>query len=153
IGCILQTQPRDHLRANGILKAHLDRSHQDMIHKRQVTLKRIAIRGFRSCRSTNLLPNRSISALIGRNGSGKSNLLKAIFLLARVARSSYRQYYDEKSATQCKLEAEFQVRGSVIGYRASLKLSSETGGREQILSAEEQWNFRQITKKDEWLTL
>ena len=41
-------------------------------------LKHITIKNFRSCRETSVDFNKGISALSGRNGAGKSNILKAI---------------------------------------------------------------------------
>ena len=48
-------------------------------------LKSIVIRGFRSCRDVSLTDLPSLVALIGRNAAGKTNILRAIEWVARLA--------------------------------------------------------------------
>ncbi|HEY7426554.1 MAG TPA: ATP-binding protein [Gemmataceae bacterium] len=51
-------------------------------------LKRVHIKGFRSCQDVLIDDLGSMTALIGRNGSGKTNILRALETLGRIARSS-----------------------------------------------------------------
>jgi len=51
-------------------------------------LKRIQIKNFRSCKDVVLDNLGNVTALVGRNGSGKTNLLRAIEWLARTAVST-----------------------------------------------------------------
>lgn len=54
----------------------------------KVMFKRIHIQNFRSCADVTLDSLGSITALVGRNGAGKTNLLRAIHWLARTATAS-----------------------------------------------------------------
>ncbi len=51
-------------------------------------LKSLEIENYRSCRSTKLLFDETVSALVGKNGVGKTNILKCIEWLAELARPS-----------------------------------------------------------------
>ncbi len=48
-------------------------------------LKRVHIEGFRSCQDVLIDNIGTMTALIGRNGSGKTNILRAIEGIARMA--------------------------------------------------------------------
>ena len=51
-------------------------------------LRRFHVKNFRSCKNVVLEGLGSLTALVGRNGSGKTNLLQAIARLAHVAAST-----------------------------------------------------------------
>jgi ABC-type transport system involved in cytochrome c biogenesis ATPase subunit len=51
-------------------------------------LKSIDIQNFRSCHSTKVVFKTNVSALVGKNGAGKTNILRCIELLAKMARQS-----------------------------------------------------------------
>jgi ABC-type lipoprotein export system ATPase subunit len=118
----------------------------------KVRLTRFEVRGFRSCRDTVLRPKPSLTALIGVNGSGKTNLLQALLLLRRIARGGHPR--DPRVATtECEVHADFDVNGKQILYKALLLLSSESGAREEVQAARELWNFKAISGSSRWVDL
>ena len=52
-------------------------------------LTSLEIQHFRTCRSTNLVFTGGVIALVGRNGAGKTNILRGIEWLAGVARDPF----------------------------------------------------------------
>ena len=87
-------------------------------------IKNLRITNFRSCRSVNLHDLGDIIALIGRNGAGKTNLLRAIDWLARVATESdsvgmrhpSRLNSQFPSANATTIEAEIDLDGVAYAY-------------------------------------
>ncbi len=45
-------------------------------------LKHVEIKNFRSCRSTSIAFNQSVCAIVGKNGVGKTNVLRCIDWIA-----------------------------------------------------------------------
>jgi energy-coupling factor transporter ATP-binding protein EcfA2 len=96
-------------------------------------LKRIHIKGFRSCRDVLLEDLGPLTALVGRNGSGKTNILRAIHWLARAATATdldqvlFPQTFDSfvKNASWPSLTADVHLDGSTFRY--SMTLSDEEG--------------------------
>jgi len=58
-----------------------------------VRFKRIEVNNYRSCVDTKIEINNPLTALIGINGSGKSNILNSIQLLKKINRN---RFYDDK---------------------------------------------------------
>lgn len=115
-----------------------------------VRLVKFDVTGFRSCRKTAFEPNPGLSALIGVNGAGKTNVLQALRLLdARRARQNRRVAEDISRARKTVIVAWFRVRGKSIGLKLDFSLSS-VGRRDEVVSVEETWNFRSITGARAW---
>lgn len=122
----------------------------------KTTLTEIEIQGYRSCRKTFLTAHPSLTALIGINGAGKTNLLNAIGLL-RLNTSSrlYIPPSEQKqsgTANETVLTTWFQVGNHKIGYRLRLALSTSGKNSDEITKSSEEWNFASITKNKRWGT-
>lgn len=116
-----------------------------------VTLTQVVVEGYRSCRKTDFSPHAELSALIGINGAGKTNLLSAIRLLAVKSRRGYGvQVEKESSLNETKVTAWFIVNGQRIGYRIRLFLSVSSKNTDEVVSISEEWNFQSITKSRIW---
>jgi hypothetical protein len=97
-------------------------------------LKRIHIKGFRSCRDVLLEDLGPLTALVGRNGSGKTNILRAIQWFARAATATdlaqvlFPQTFDNfvKNASWPSMTVDVELNGSA--YRYSMTLSDEEAG-------------------------
>jgi ABC-type transport system involved in cytochrome c biogenesis ATPase subunit len=85
-------------------------------------LKRFHVKHFRSCKDVVLDGLRSMTALVGRNGSGKTNLLRAIEWLARTAAGTEVGFEaDLVTAVKMPLSATVEVELDNTRYRYSLE--------------------------------
>lgn len=92
-------------------------------------LRRLSIAGIRNLAAQTLFPGPGANLLVGANGSGKTSLLEAIYLLAR-GRSFRARTMDAvvtHGANQCTLYGELEVAGAESRVR-QLGVSRETGG-------------------------
>ncbi len=119
--------------------------------KRTVRITRFEVRAFRSCQATVLHPRPDLTALVGVNGSGKSNLLHALLLLSQLASTRLRSIRSTSQPFASDIRATFDVYGRPIDYRARLFLSAESDKREDIVHAAESWNFKSVTGSDRWI--
>lgn len=116
-----------------------------------VRLESITIQGYRSCRRTTFSPNADLSALIGINGAGKTNILQGIRLLdLRRSRAMRRVSSEALHSGTAEVEAWFRVSDSRIGLRVTLSLAD--GGRrsEEFVAVEELWHLGSITGNKTW---
>lgn len=116
-------------------------------------IKNFQVTNYRSCQNTSISLNPQLSALIGINGSGKTNLLNALLLIRKVY--SFRNYYrqgQKKSPNICKLTVDYVVGDKQVSYQASIDYTTNERNHEEILGAEEKWNLKEFTGKDEWIS-
>lgn len=118
--------------------------------KAVVRLSEIAVDGYRSCRSCTFKPHREVSALIGINGAGKTNILNAIRLLSARSWRSSRFASDTKAANETVVTAWFDVGGKRIGLRLTLKLTESNRNTDEVIGVSESWNFASITGSKVW---
>lgn len=117
----------------------------------QTHLEEITINGYRSCMETTFRPNESLSGLIGINGAGKTNILNALRLLnPDLYGRTFRQKSEEPTLPATILTATFRVGDKRVRLRLTLILST-SGGNEEVISATEQWNFKDFDRSRAWL--
>ena len=99
-------------------------------------LKKVQIRNFKSCKDVVLDNMGSVVALVGRNAAGKSNVLRAIDLIARAASATDESFmrflfFNEKPLS---LSAEIQLGRSLYCYsmRFVFKESPNHRGRVSV---------------------
>jgi len=122
------------------------------INDGKVTLKSVRIQGYRSCRDTLLTPDPRLSALIGINGAGKTNLLSAIRLLALSARAPTTDSSDV-SVAETVVTAWFRVDDVEIGYRVRMSMSISGKNTDEIVSSNEDWNLNALTGSRAWRSI
>jgi len=87
------------------------------------------IGGFRSCENVRLENIQNVLLLVGRNGVGKTNVLKAIEWAARTASAVAPIESDEASSRMpCEVTLRLRLNGQVIVY--SVRLLREAGRKE-----------------------
>lgn len=119
--------------------------------EQQVTLQQITIKGYRSCDGTIFQPHHHLSALIGINGVGKTNILNAIHLLSpQDARRFSRVEPEDQSKAKTLITAWFLVNGKRIGLRLTVVLSSAGRSDGEVLNYDEEWNVASLTNSSKW---
>jgi predicted ATPase len=118
-----------------------------------VYLERIDLQNYRSCKKATFELNENLSALIGANGAGKSNILNGILLLKKNTRVSRVRPDDEPFLSSCKLSARFNVDGVTSKYEALIEYATNERNIDEVVTATEKWNFKEITGQGKWLRL
>ncbi len=115
------------------------------------TLAQVIVEGYRSCRNTDFSPHPQLSALIGINGAGKTNLLSAVRLLANRSRRFFSPTNEnESSLNETIITSWFLVNGFRIGFRLRLFLSISSKNTDEVVEVAEEWNFKSITSSRIW---
>jgi len=123
-------------------------------------LKRIRIKGFGSLRDVELMPG-PLTVLIGANGSGKSNLLKALRMVALMRTSALQRFvgeaaggaaallhYGPKHTQAITLQLDFEQAGSSNQYYA--RLGYAAGDR--LMYLDESVGYRPPNQQDPGMT-
>ena len=118
-----------------------------------IYLSKIEIRKYRSCNKTSMQLNNNLSALIGVNGSGKSNFLNGILLLKKLAFISRHTQDDDFPLSTCKIKATFVIDKKTLPFEAVIKYTTTEFNVDQVISAEQKWNFKEFTGEDKPITL
>jgi predicted ATP-dependent endonuclease of OLD family len=120
-----------------------------------VKIKQIKIKGFRSCTDTTIKLQEDLSVLIGVNGAGKTNILKAFLLLRDIILQSDRNEMMplnklRASYSEIRVEAVFQVDSNIAKLTASAFLGKKHRRRltEEVVYAKQSWaiNNKSILK-------
>lgn len=117
----------------------------------QALLDQIDIEGFRSCHTTTFKLHPELSALIGINGAGKTNILHAIRLL-QVRRSRQRRTSadDLSTSSEARVTAWFLIDEKRIGLRTTFGLVDSARRGDELATLSETWNLQSITGTRGW---
>lgn len=118
----------------------------------EVILEEVSVHGYRSCENTVFRPHTRLSALIGINGAGKTNILNAIRLLDPDCLPRYRNSKNDSSPTDTSIYAVFRVGTRKVNLRLLLALSSGRAG-DEIVDYTEEWDFSSGNKKKSWVEI
>lgn len=116
-----------------------------------VTIKAISISGYRSCVRTKFDPHEKLSALIGRNGSGKSSILNGIHLLGQLGSTQGYLRRSRVATLQARFSATFLVDGKEVFLKAKINYSINERSLDEVILSEESWNFKALGLRDEWI--
>jgi len=107
-------------------------------------ISKIELRNYRSCKKTVVDLNSNLSALIGVNGSGKTNFLNGLLLLKKTARSSRIMQDEEFTQSICKLKTTFIVEQKPLSIESVIKYTINDLNVDQVISATQTWNFKEF---------
>ena len=109
-------------------------------------ITKIRIKNYRSCNETVFELNESLSALIGPNGSGKTNILSAIQLISSLTRNRRRHLNNEYSdETPCEIKTWYDIEGKQIIHTAKILLVTNEKNQDEIINSSESWYMYSIT--------
>jgi hypothetical protein len=77
--------------------------------------------------------------------------MHGILLLGLSERSRYYTKQDDLFTSQCEIEADFLYEANKIMYKSSITYSQNESPRDQVVTADENWNFKSITGTSRWV--
>ena len=119
-----------------------------------MNISKISIKSYRSCQLTEFEPNKELSALIGPNGSGKTNVLSAIRLLSSLWQARNRRLINEEPLTSIsEIKTWYNWDGKTIIHTAQLNLVTNENNQDEILETDESWYMYDITNSKKKIKL
>src|SRR5215469_256651 len=94
------------------------------------------VQAYRSCKKTELLFDPRFTALIGANGSGKSNLMNAVLLLKKAFFSHYsRHFIEEKSqsSSKSKIKVSIDYNGKPIYLSGTIVFETDERNTDDLI--------------------
>ena len=111
-------------------------------------IKRIEVKDYRSCLSTNFDLQPHLSVLIGPNASGKTNILNALILLRKLTQDEFELFHHEEPPTaQCKLKVWFNIDGKTAILTADVHTYTDDNNRDVVVSSRQSWYVKDFTGK------
>lgn len=113
-----------------------------------IIIDKINLKNYRSCKRVSLPLHHNLSALIGVNGSGKSNILKSILLLKKTAKSHGvgRKHHDDAPLSNSGLTIEFIIDGNQVRYESLVKYYTNEINVDSVVDATGAWTFYNESK-------
>ncbi len=117
-------------------------------------IKSLEVMSYRSCIKTRLPLNRELTALIGVNSAGKSNILNALLLLKKACRSRFILRPNQDSPyNSCNIKVEIEDGGKTIYIAGEVIFETDERNFDDVMSTNLRWNFREYTGKSKWIHL
>lgn len=111
-------------------------------------ITKISITNYRSCINTTFEPDSNLSALIGPNGSGKTNILSAIKLLPALCYRQGRRFVgDEPITSASEIKTWYEIDGKKLIHTAQLQLVTNEKNQDEIIRSQEYWSMYEFTGK------
>lgn len=103
---------------------------------------------------TTLTPTPGLTALIGINGSGKSNLLSALLLLQKATSGEVRYYHgDAESVNRSFISARIDIDRRPIELKGEVFYVTNNRNVDEITDLSLRWNLQSFTGSREWIDL
>lgn len=115
-------------------------------------LKHFEIKAYRSCVNTKLDLQSDLTALIGINGAGKSNLLNAILLLKKILTRSriITSKRRETLYSRCEIQFSFEIDKKIIYGKGSIFYETDEKNLDDVQFTKLRWNFKDFLGESKW---
>jgi ABC-type cobalamin/Fe3+-siderophores transport system ATPase subunit len=114
-------------------------------------LKLFEIQSYRSCIKSKFPLHNELTALIGINGSGKSNILNGLLLLKKICQVRNRPVRRDSSYNRCGIYAEIEHDKKTLFMKADVHFSTDERNFDDVQYSRIRWNFREFIKKKDWV--
>ncbi len=116
-------------------------------------LKVFEVQSYRSCLKTKFPLHKELTALIGINGSGKSNILNGLLLLRKICQSRNRRYHKDSAFNHCRIYAEIEHEEGILYLKSDISFTTDERNFDEIQASRLRWNFKEFTKRTNWIDL
>lgn len=119
----------------------------------RIRIKKFSITNYRSCLNTSVDPHPNLTALIGKNASGKSSVLNGILLLKSLFDLSGRKSRPNRIRARSRINVELKCDKAIIYLRADVFYSATETSRDEVFGGNLTWNLKHLSGIDEWISI
>jgi len=119
----------------------------------RIRIQKFSITNYRSCLNTSVDPHPDLSALIGKNASGKSSVLNGILLLKSLFNQGGRAVHSNRVSARSRINVELKCGTDTVFLRADVFYSATETSRDEVFGGNISWNLKKISGFDEWISI
>lgn len=117
-------------------------------------IQNLAISNYRTCVRTRFAPHPELSVLIGPNGSGKTNLLNAVFLLKQLSTEGrFGRALSNFPPALSRLTVTFGSPAQDVRLVVDVATVTDESNRDLVVDSRQRWHLPGITRPRKPLTL
>ncbi|WP_027383987.1 AAA family ATPase [Epilithonimonas caeni] len=118
-----------------------------------IKIKEVSIYNYKSCIKTSFIINNNLSAFIGVNGAGKSNILTSLLLLKNVTNRHFYKtdLHDEDKFLKTRLDLSLDIDEIVYNLKSDFVVDIDENNNDVVKFSN--LRFRNITNKEKFKSL